>query len=348
MKIAIVTAQVPFVRGGAEVLAGELLKAIEKTEHEAEIVAIPFKWYPSEQILTAMLACRLLDLSESCGIKIDRFIGLKFPAYLIPHPHKVMWLLHQYRDAYDLWQSQYCGLSGNANGLQVRDSIIHTDNQAFAECQSIFTIAANVSNRLQKFNQVDSIPLYHPPQNWELFNCQEEKGYFFFPSRLNPIKRQELVLEALAKTRNPVKVIFAGKAETDYYFQMLQNKAAQLGVLEKVVFLGQIAEADKIKYYAQSLAVIYPPFDEDYGYVTLEAMLSSKSVITCSDSGGPLEFVKDQITGVITEPEPMALAAVMDQLWEDRSWTAQLGQAARDNYNDLKISWSNVIEKLLA
>ena len=41
----------------------------------------------------------------------------------------------------------------------------------------------------------------------------------------------------------------------------------------------------------EALGVIFPPLDEDYGYVTLEAMLAAKPVITCTDSGGPLEFV---------------------------------------------------------
>lgn len=348
MKVLIATVQVPFVRGGAEILAEELLKALTKAEHEAEIVAIPLKWYPSETILDAMLACRLLDCTESCGNKIDRLIGLKFPAYLVPHPHKVLWVLHQYRDAYDLWQGQYCGLIHEPKGLQVRDSIIQADNNTFAECEKIFTIAQNVSKRMQKFNNVASVPLYHPPQNSQLFYCEQEQGYFFFPSRLNPLKRQELVLQALAETENPVKVVFGGKAESDYYFQILEEQADNLGVLDRVTFLGYISEDEKLKNYAQALAVVYPPYDEDYGYVTLEAMLSSKAVITCKDSGGPLEFIKNEETGLIVDSTPTALASAMDKLWENRTQTAQMGKAGRDYYAALDISWSNVIEKLLS
>ena len=348
MKVVIATAQVPFVRGGAEIHAEELLRALNQTEHEAEIVAIPFKWYPSERIVDAMLACRLLDLSESCGIKIDRLIGLKFPAYLMPHSHKVLWLLHQHRDAYDLWNNEYCGLIHDPNGVQVRDSIIQADNQAFAECQAIFANSGNVSKRLQQFNGVKSVPLYHPPKNCDLFYCEEEQGYLFFPSRINSIKRQELILQSLTETKHPVQVVFGGKADIDAYFQVLQEKVDKLGVSERVTFLGPIEEAEKIKYYAQALAVIYPPYDEDYGYVTLEAMLSSKAVITCSDSGGPLEFVKHQDTGLISEPNPTALASAMDRLWENRSGTAQMGKSAREYYAALNISWSNVIRKLLS
>jgi hypothetical protein len=60
------------------------MQALRSLGHEAEIVAIPFKWYPPERILAQVLACRLLDLSESGGSPIARVIGLKFPVYLIP------------------------------------------------------------------------------------------------------------------------------------------------------------------------------------------------------------------------------------------------------------------------
>src|SRR5258707_5569399 len=104
MRVVIATAQVPFIRGGAEVLADGLGCALRSQGHEAEIVAIPFKWYPPERILEHMLACRLLDLSESAGTPVDRVIALKFPSYLVTHSCKVLWLLHQHRQAYDLWE----------------------------------------------------------------------------------------------------------------------------------------------------------------------------------------------------------------------------------------------------
>ncbi|MGH7998409.1 MAG: glycosyltransferase family 4 protein, partial [Brasilonema sp.] len=216
------------------------------------------------------------------------------------------------------------------------------------ECAAIFTNSRNVSKRLKSFNNFDSIPLYHPPQNAELFYCEQEQGYFFFPSRLTRIKRQELVIEALGKTTNPVKIVFAGKPDEDAYTQQLLNLAKNLHIENRVVFLGGISEEEKIKYYAEALGVIYPPFDEDYGYVTLEAMLASKPVITCSDSGGPLEFISHEETGLVAEPTPAALASAMDYLWESRSWAKAVGQAALEYYNSLNITWFNVLKKLLA
>ena len=102
MRIVIATVQVPFVRGGGEMLADGLEAALLAAGHDVETVRLPFKWYPPERIPEHVLAARLFDLTESSGSRIDRMIGLRFPAYLLPHPNKVLWILHQYRTAYDL------------------------------------------------------------------------------------------------------------------------------------------------------------------------------------------------------------------------------------------------------
>lgn len=348
MRIAVATVQVPFVYGGAEILSQGLVKALQSAGHDAEIVAIPFKWYPAERILDCMLSCRLIDLTESCGHAIDRIIALKFPAYLIAHPHKTLWLLHQHRSAYEQWDTSYSDLALQPQGSRVRNTIINADNKAFAESSAIFTISSNVSKRLKHFNRVESTPLYHPPLNTELFYTEDEGGYFFFPSRLTTVKRQELVLEALSHTKNPIRVLFAGKPDDLTHSERLLKMAKKLRVSKQAVFLGGISELDKRKYYAQALGIIFPPFDEDYGYVTLEAMLSGKPVITCSDSGGPREFVRHEETGLIAEPTATALATAMDTLWENRSWANALGKAGKDYYGSLNISWSYVVKELLA
>lgn len=346
MKIIVVSVNAPFVMGGAEIHADSLVNMLKKFGYEAELVTIPFKTYPNQRILDSMLMFRLLDITESSGRTIDLVIPLKFPAYLTPHPNKILWLLHQHRDAYDLWNNQVCGLAQNADGQQIKDTIINADNNAFSECRKIYTNSKNVSERLKKFNNFDSTALYHPPKNAEEFYSHHSQSYFFFPSRLTKIKRQELVLNAMAKTHHEVKVIFAGSADDGRYDQQLKQMSEKLGISHRAIFLNRISEKEKLKYYAECLAVIYPPLDEDYGYVTLEGMLSSKPVISCSDSGGPLEFITHQETGIIADSTPEALAEAMDQLWDNRNQSMIMGKNARKHYESMNITWSNVIEKL--
>lgn len=347
MRVLALTTHVPFVRGGAERLAEGLVQAIQKAGHDAEIVSIPFKWYPTERILDHMLAARLLDITESCGDKIDLVIGLKFPTYLIPHPNKVMWLVHQHRTAYDMWNSPHNNLTVSSNGVQIRQAIMNADNHAFAESKGIYTIAENVSKRLKHFNNIDSQSIYSPPPESEDFYCDLAKDYLFFPSRLDAMKRQHLVLEAMKYTQNPVKVVFAGKSDGEGTWRSLQNLVRQLELGDRVSFLSEVSEEQKIHLYAQAIAVVYPPLDEDYGYITLESMLASKAVITCQDSGGSLEFVVDKATGLVAEPTPQSLAAAMDHFWDDRQFAKDLGQAGRARYAAMNISWSNVVHKLL-
>jgi len=348
MRILIATVQVPFIRGGAEIHAEGLRDALRNSGHEAEILAIPFKWYPPERILDHILACRLLDVSEVAGTRVDRLIGLRFPAYLIPHPNKVLWILHQHRTAYDLWDHALSDLVYYPNGSQVRDAIEQADRALIPEARAVFANSRNVAQRLKRFCDIDSTPLYHPPPDAEKFYSSNAADYLFFPSRLCIPKRQELALEALALTRNPVRLSFAGISDHPDYADKLQSLARKLKVQKRVEWLGGIDEDEKRARYASALAVVYPPVDEDYGYVTLEAMLAGKPVVTCCDSGGPLEFVIDQSTGLITDPAPKSLAAAFDFLWENRERAKAWGEAGRARYESLNLSWSNVVQKLLA
>ena len=348
LRILIATVRVPFVNGGAEIHAEGLCRALREAGHRAEIIAIPFKWYPPERIVDHILACRLLDLSETVGVAVDRLIGLKFPAYLIPHPRKVIWLLHQHRQAYDLWQHPLNDLHRYPNGDEVRAAIHRADCELIPQARHVFANSRNVAGRLQTFCGVQAAPLYHPPQDAARFYTRPAEDFLYFPSRINPLKRQDLVLEALAQTRLPVRVYFSGSAEEPAFERKCVALARKNGCADRVQWLGSVSEEEKRDLYARSLGVLFPPVDEDYGYITLEAMLAQKPVITCKDSGGPLEFVVHHQTGIVAEPTLEALAAAMDSLWEDRERARQWGEAGRQRYDDLHIDWSRVVEKLLA
>jgi glycosyltransferase involved in cell wall biosynthesis len=348
VRIAIATAQVPFVRGGAELLADELAAALIRAGHEAEIIRVPFKWYPPETLLDHMVACRLLDLSATAGAPIDRVIALKFPAYLIPHPHKVLWLLHQHHAAYERWDHPLENLRQHPLGPQVRAAIQQADSTILADVARRFAISATVAQRLARFCGLEAAVLYPPPPAADRLFCADAADYLFFPSRLAPIKRQSLVLEALAQTRAPVRVAFAGAADLPAYGGELRAQAVARGVSGRVEWLELISEEDKRQRYAHALGVVFPPIDEDYGFVALEGMAAGKPVVTCQDSGGPTELITHEHTGLVVEPTPTALAAAMDRLWQDRGRARAWGAAARARYQALDVGWPSVVRRLLA
>ncbi len=348
MRVMITTTQVPFVRGGAEMLAENLALALREAGHEAEIVSVPFKWYPPEKILDHMLACQLLKLEEVCGTRVDRMIALKFPAYLIPHPNKVLWLLHQHRTAYDAWDSPLGDLIHTGEGQAVRAAIQAADGQAIPEFAAIYTLSRTVSDRLLRFNGIASTPLAHPPPGAEQFYPGEYGDYILVPSRMNAAKRQILILQALRLTKQPVRAVFVGGADAPDYEAQLHRLCAEGHLRGRVEWLGAVPEAAKRALYAGCAAVAFVPIDEDYGYVTLEAMLSHKAVVTCTDSGGPLEFVGHGQTGLVVAPEAGAIAEALDALWRDRAYAARLGHAGYESYQARGFNWASVVTRLLA
>jgi len=347
MNIAVLNTQTPFCTGGAEVLADDLIAALQERGHKTCLVTVPFKWYPQQTLIDNIIACKLLDIRDYNGVEIEKVIGLRFPLWLMEHANKSLWILHQHRTAYELWDTEFNDLASMPDGNKVRNLIIREDNKALASCQGIYTISQTVSDRLLKYNNVSSQALYPPPRGMDEFYCTGYGEYFFFPSRITPMKRQALVIEALAHASSKVQVIFAGQADNENYLQSLQDRAVELGVSHQVHWLGHVTEQEKMRLYADCLMVIFPSCREDYGYITPEAMLSSKGVITLDDSGGALEFVIHDQTGSILPPDARALGAEMNRIWKNKTLARTYGENAKTRIAGMGISWDKVIESLV-
>lgn len=345
MRVIVVNAHVPFVRGGAELLAESLVEQLKAAGHEAELVRIPFVWYPPEKILDCAIASSLLDVSRFAE-SIDLCIALKFPAYLVQHPNKAVWLVHQHRQAYELWNTSFSDLTTAAMGPEVREVISTSDTRVLASIPKLYTISETVTQRILSHNNLTAQTLYHPPPIADHLLCSGYEDFVFYPSRFNPMKRQELVLEALTRTRHPVRCIFAGAADSATVASDFMDAIRRFGLQDRVQWLGPISTPVLVEHYARTLAVVFPPLDEDYGYVTLEAMLARKAVVTVADAGGPTEFIRDGQEGWVAQPTADALADALDRVWEDRRETRRRGEAGFERYNDLGISWGSVLEAL--
>jgi len=342
LKIAVVTVQVPFVRGGSEVLAEGLCSALRRDGHEVELIALPFAPHTTDALLDSLTACRLIEL----GPEFERVIALKFPSYLVRHPCKVLWLIHQHHGAYERFDGDY-GLANLPRGRLAREAAQAADRLSFSEARAVFAISRTVAGRLEASHGLEVPVLFPPPRQLDGYFCAPEEDFLFFPSRLAKVKRQELALRALALTSAEVRLVFAGAADTPEYGLELAALAEELGVAGRASWQGFVSEPELLSLYARCRAVLFPPKDEDYGYIGLEAMLSSKAVVTCSDSGGTLEFVRAGVSGLIAEPEPASLAAALDEVWRDRQKTRSLGEAARRQVEQMNIGWPQTLAALL-
>lgn len=340
--VLVCEAQVPFVHGGAEVHVRQLVRELKARGHLVELVSVPFKWYPKEEILPHAAAWRLLDLSESNGRPVDVVIASKFPTYFVRHPNKVAWLIHQYRAAYELCGTPYSDFAHTELDVGLRDTLLRLDNEMLGECRAIYTNARNTAARLAKFNGIAAEPLYHPPQLAGRIRPGPYGDYVLSVGRLESVKRADLLVAAMVHVDAPLRLVIAGDGTQR---ANVARAAADLGVADRVTFLGAVGDDDLLDLYAGALAVAYPPYDEDFGYVTLEAFLARKPVITCTDSGGPNEFVRDGENGFVRAPEPGPIAEAINRLGADRRLAASLGEAGLSVA--AAITWDGVIEKLL-
>jgi glycosyltransferase involved in cell wall biosynthesis len=344
-NVLICTTQVPLTKGGAEAHCEGLRDAFIEAGYAAEIVAVPFKWYPPTEIMRHALAWRLLDLTEANGKKIDLVVGMKFPAYLARHENKVLWIMHQHRAAYNLAGTPFDDLSTHADGPRVRELIRQWDGRFIPEARKVFANSKRVAERLMRYNRIESEPLYHPPPRAARLRSGGTGDYVFYPSRLEPQKRQELLIEAMRFVRTGVRVIFAGSAGDRGHHDSLIKRH---GVGDRVELRGFAGDEELIDLYANALAVCYLPFDEDYGYVALEAMYAARAVVVAADGGGPTEFVEDGASGFVVDPDPRAVAARLDELFDDRARARRMGERGREKIGALSLSWRHVVERLVA
>jgi len=343
MKTVLVcAAQAPFIVGGAEILVSELRQKLEERGFRVDVANVPFKWYPVSELVRQALAWRLLDVTESNGTPIDLVIPTKFPTYTVRHPRKVAWLFHQHREAYDLYGTEYCSFTDSPEDRQVREAIHALDTASLAECRAVYTISRNVADRLARFNGLAGVPLYPPPHHLGRYRSDGYGRYLFYAGRLDRLKRLDLAIDAMKRVRSEARLVIAGSGPLE---GELRKQIGRLGLESRVELVGFVSAEELLNLYAGCRAAYYAPLNEDYGYVTVEAFLSRKPVVTTTDAGGPLEFVSAGETGLVAAPEPAAIAAEIDRLWEmPEARLGDMGEAGRARVAG--ITWDNVIDRL--
>lgn len=342
--IAVCAAQVPFFQGGAEAHVNALICKLRENDFEVDLINIPYKWYPHKQLLKSIEAWKLLDLTESNGKKIDLVISTKFPSYFVNHPNKVLWLIHQYRQIYDLFRTKYSEIDPRSRkDMKMRDSLIQMDTKVLKSYKRIYTNSKNTAARLKKHNMINGTPLYHPPRLAGRYHASDNGDFILSVGRLDKLKRVDLLLKSLQFCDSRIKCKVAGSGPE---FERLQEIAKECGISERVEFLGFVSDEKLLSLYAECSMVFFAPLDEDYGYITIESFLSKKPVITKHDSGGPLEFVEHEKNGIILKSDSAdEVAKSIENLFFDKKKCEDFGKAG---YQKVKnINWDNVIETLV-
>jgi glycosyltransferase involved in cell wall biosynthesis len=342
MRIAVCAPQVPFERGGTEILAETLAQELRNRGHEVEAVRIPFKWYPGARALREALLWRLVDLEEAQEKPIDLVIATKFPSYAIRHPNKVVWLVHQFRQAYELDRAEFGQFGENPFDRATVRRIHRLDRTTLGEANRLFAISQNVADRLTRSTGLAAEFLPPPPQQLPYREPEDDGKFILSVGRLDRAKRVDLLIEAAAFDGS-LRVVVAGEGPDR---GRLERLSEQRGLDSRVIFAGRVAENELVDLYARCLAVFYAPFDEDFGFVPYEAFLSEKPVVTTRDAGGPLEVVVDHENGLVCEPAPVAVAAACSWFATNPDRARACGRSGKRTAE--RVTWDAVLDRLLS
>ena len=344
-RVAVVTSTPLFVEGGHLVMARALVQALRDCGHEAELVLTPQNRFGRQG--AAYLAAWMTDVGMSHNNRpIDQVISLRYPSYAVRHPNHVCWLNHTMREYYDQWEAFSAPLSWKGRIKEgTRRRLLHWADRRLLtnNVRKLFAISGAVKHRLERWGGINA-EVMHPPPPQRGYRFEGYGDYIFAVSRLAPLKRLSLLIEALAHPdAEGIRCVIAGEGEEH---AVLEHAIVTRGLQSRVKLIGRIDDAQLVEHLARCRAVCFPPFDEDYGFVTAEAFSSAKPVITCVDSGGPAELVRDQVNGWVVAPRPDTLAAALREAANDLPLVQRFGHAGREQASQM--TWERAVKRLLA
>jgi glycosyltransferase involved in cell wall biosynthesis len=345
VKVLVLNNMVPFRWGGAEELCHHLVRNLRSAGVDAEAMRIPFSWEPAERLVEEIVLCRSLRLWN-----VDRVIALKFPTYHIPFHNKVLWVLHQYRQAYDLWDAGQSNLANDERGREIRRLVHESDNRTFASVKNIYTISHVTAERMRRYNGVEAKVLMYPLNDPEHFVAGDYGDYILAAGRVNASKRQWLLVEAMRHLPPGIRLVIAGPPDDERDVEDLKARIAAAGLEDRVTLdLRFLPRGELASLVNNARAVAYVPYDEDsVGYVTAEACHAARPVVTTTDSGGLLQIVIPGETGIVGAPDPESLAAAMAPLLDGTAEAIRLGRQAQAHWKSLNITWPATVERLLS
>lgn len=349
--ILVLGVKVPFTMGGQDVLVQTLAAELKQRGHEVDTIELPLKMLPKEGLLDQAALWRMLDLTSFGGKQVDLVIATKFPAYYARHPRKSLWLVHQHRPIYDLYGGRYSDISDDPRDEELRRMLVAGDKRAIGECAYVSAISRNVAARLLHYNGIRAEALYPPLKLAGRYRHAAAEDYVLSVGRICSIKRVDLMIKALPIVHNFITLKVVGTPDEPEVMEYLKNEIDKHHLWQRVEFLGRVDDERLLDLYARALAVYYAPHDEDYGYVTLEAMASAKPVIAALDSGGVLEFVKHEENGLVLDPTSDAIGHGLNRLVADRALAERLGARGREMLETMGLAaggWEPVIAGLLS
>ena len=385
MKIAVVgPSPVPFIIGGVEGLLMGLVQGINKySEHQAELIKLPSRELSFWELIDTYYQFYNLDLSHFDMVISTKYPAwmVKHKNHVCYVQHHLRGLYDTYHFSNEKLTIERSKVNGVVEEIL---EIIENSNHSDASLKKVFELlkrlkidAKSYDKDLFKFPGSFIRLIIHffddcaiSPEKIRRYYCistvvQKRKDYFpenvnvtaiphpspipyfkegaydyiFTISRLDAPKRIDLLINAMEYVSQDIKFKIAGTGPQEDLLKKLSKND------DRIDFLGFVNDEELIALYSNALVVLYVPYDEDFGLITIEAMTSKKPVITTKDSGGPTEFVENNHTGFVVNTDPNRIAEKINYFIENRNEAKRMGY---NGFNLVKdITWKNTILTLL-
>ncbi len=214
------------------------------------------------------------DFVISSSASISKYINVKKPYHICYcyQPTKAIWEFE------DFFKNKIFKLIFKLFFLKW---LRNTELKACGRINQFITISDYCKKEVKEIYQKDSYVI-HPPIDLKEFDYSNSKeDYFLLVSRLEPWKKNEIVIDAFNELNK--KLIIVGTGSEEQYLREKSNK--------NIFFKGFLSQNDLALYYSKAKAVIMPTY-LNYGLTLIEACASGTPVI-CLNSPGPKELMID-------------------------------------------------------
>lgn len=261
----------------------------------------------------------------------------------------VLWYCHTpLRDVYDLYALRMARKKAYQKPLHFIGikAVKRIDQSIVKRIEYIVANSENTKSRIEKYFGRNDAFVLGGGVEYEKYASKGDSQYFLYPSRISPNKRQEFAITAFkifSMSKKGYKLIITGAVSKDPFYYDYYKRVLQLaGNDPNIIIMDSVGEKRLAELYSKATAVLYPPINEDYGLVPLEAMASSKPVIAVNE-GGPRETVVNGVTGYLVDSED-DMAKMMLKIASDDALAERLGKNGR-RLAVSKYSWSRFFKE---
>jgi glycosyltransferase involved in cell wall biosynthesis len=271
------------------------------------------------------------------------------PSEWIRHKNKrVLWYCHTPpREVYDLYTERMKNRSTSEKLIYASFTKAYKiiSRGVVTDLEYIATNSKNTRDRIKKYFNRDAA-IVSPGIDAGEFRNSEDGKYFLYPSRIVANKRQDYVINAFNRFvrisgNENYKLVLAGSLSNndehhEYYKKLIKMKT------RNILFKLNVGDKELKNLYSNATAVLFAAINEDFGIVPLEAMASSKPIISVNE-GGPRETIVNGITGYTVDSYE-EMADRMKFIVEHPSIAEEMGRQGRKRIEN-NFSWKVFFKK---